>query len=116
MDSVDYIYKGFLCLLFVSFITELFPCRANPTYGFIFVPLTKENFKLQKPYNEPLADRYTYVDRVRRFWIYNHDKSFQTDSTTRPRIEVRIAVHLSFYDHSISYHKFIDCLNDKHLI
>ncbi|KAL6213929.1 hypothetical protein ACLB2K_013368 [Fragaria x ananassa] len=68
-------------------------CSADPTDGVTLVPLTDENFDLQKPYNEPLDDRYSYKDGVRSFWIYNNDKPFKTDSTTRPRSELRIKGH-----------------------
>lgn len=65
---------------------------ADPTDGFTQVPLEQHNFILQKPYNVPLQERYGYKDGVRSFWVYNKDKPFKPDSTTRPRTEVRISV------------------------
>ncbi|THG10142.1 hypothetical protein TEA_007870 [Camellia sinensis var. sinensis] len=59
-------------------------CSADPTDGFTLVPLTKKNFGLQKPYNVPLDDRYSYEHGVRRLWVYNPDKPFYGDSGTRP--------------------------------
>ncbi|CAL5348597.1 unnamed protein product [Camellia sinensis] len=54
------------------------------TDGFTLAPLTEKNFWLQKPYNVPLDNRYSYEDEVRRLWVYNHDKPFYDDSGTRP--------------------------------
>ncbi|RXH85519.1 hypothetical protein DVH24_009340 [Malus domestica] len=84
-------YK-FFCL-FLLILKYHYLCAADPTDGFTPVPLTEDNFVLQKPYNEPLDDRYSYKDGVRSFWIYNHDKPFKADSTTRPRSELRISGH-----------------------
>ncbi|PRQ24685.1 putative concanavalin A-like lectin/glucanase domain-containing protein [Rosa chinensis] len=86
-------YYKFLCLVILSFFNNHHFGSADPTDGFTLVPLTEDNFKLQKPYNEPLDDRYSYKDGVRSFWIYNNDKPFKTDSTTRPRTELRITGH-----------------------
>ncbi|KAL6218199.1 hypothetical protein ACLB2K_011414 [Fragaria x ananassa] len=90
----SFCYK-LLCLLLLSYFFEgLYLCAADdPTDGFTLVPLTEDNFKLQKPYNEPLYDRYSYKDGVRRFWIYNNDKPYSADSPTRPRSELRISGH-----------------------
>ncbi|XP_010108623.2 citrate-binding protein [Morus notabilis] len=69
-------------------------CSAHdPTDGFTLVPLTAQDFRNDKPYNEPLKNRYSYKDGVRRFWVYNNDKPFKPSSTTRPRSEVRIKGH-----------------------
>ncbi|KAK9903641.1 hypothetical protein M0R45_001064 [Rubus argutus] len=86
-------YYKCLCLLLLSFFKDHHLCSADPTDGFTLVPLTEDNFKLQKPYNEPLDDRYSYKDGVRSFWIYNNDKPFKAESTTRPRSELRISGH-----------------------
>ncbi|KAG2665586.1 hypothetical protein I3843_15G013800 [Carya illinoinensis] len=78
-------------LILVSFLENGHLCVADPTDGFTPVPLTDANFKLQKPYDIPLEDRYSYKDGVHRFWVYNKDKPFKPDSTTRPRTEIRIS-------------------------
>ncbi|KAF5467738.1 hypothetical protein F2P56_011960 [Juglans regia] len=80
-------------LILASFLENGHLCVADPTDGFTPVPLTDANFKLQKPYDIPLEDRYTYKDGVHRFWVYNKDKPFKPDSTTRPRTEIRISGH-----------------------
>ena len=91
--SID--YMRFMLLLLVGFL--LIDCdhlcgAADPTDGFTQVLLAQHNFKLQKPYNVPLQERYSYKDGVRSFWVYDKDKPFKPDSTTRPRTEVRITV------------------------
>lgn len=86
-------YNTFLLLIFVSISTNLNVfCGADPTDGFTLLPLTDNNIKLQKPYNLPLDDRYSFDDGVRRLWVYTNDKPFKPDSGTRPRTEVRINV------------------------
>ncbi|KAF8024945.1 hypothetical protein BT93_F1943 [Corymbia citriodora subsp. variegata] len=65
-------------------------CSADPTDGFTEVPLTEANFVLQKPYDIPLDERYSFVDGVRRLWVYADDKPHDPSSHTQPRTEVRI--------------------------
>ncbi|THG15098.1 hypothetical protein TEA_014015 [Camellia sinensis var. sinensis] len=55
----------FLVLAAFSAKLVLF-CSADPIDGFTLVPLTEKNFGLQKPYNVPLDNRYSYEDGVRR--------------------------------------------------
>ena len=60
-------YYTMLLLIIVSVSTS--PngiCRADPTDGFTRLPLNDDNIKLQKPYNEPLDDRYSFDDGVRK--------------------------------------------------
>ncbi|CAA2972529.1 Hypothetical predicted protein [Olea europaea subsp. europaea] len=79
-----------LLLLIVCFSTSFnLRCAraADPTDGFTLVPLSDGNFVLQKPYNLPLADRYSDASGVRKFWVYTNDKPFQSGSGTRPRTE-----------------------------
>ncbi|KAI8005300.1 Citrate-binding protein [Camellia lanceoleosa] len=48
--------NSLLFLVLVTFSAKLVLfCSADPTDGFILVPLTEKNFGLQKPYNVPLA-------------------------------------------------------------
>ncbi|KAH7525112.1 hypothetical protein FEM48_Zijuj06G0190600 [Ziziphus jujuba var. spinosa] len=83
-------YKGFMLLVFVGFFfIDFHICNADPTDGFTQIPLSQKNFKLQKPYDKPLQQRYSYEDAIRSFWVYDKDKPFKPDSTTRPRTEVR---------------------------
>ncbi|MBA0775780.1 hypothetical protein Gotri_010887 [Gossypium trilobum] len=86
-------YKLLIIVVIFCLKDHWFICGADPTDGFTRVPLTDENFDLQKPYNIPLSQRYNYSDGIRSFWVYNKDKSFKPDSDTRPRTEVRIKGH-----------------------
>jgi hypothetical protein len=90
--STCFFYSVLALVFLVSFLEHHHLCGADPTDGFIPVPLTEDNYKLQKPYDIPLEDRYSYKDGVRRFWVYNKDKPFKPDTTTRPRTEIRISV------------------------
>ena len=65
---------------------------ADPTYGFTDVPLTEWNFELQKPYDVPLEEHYSYENGVRKLWVYADDKPHDPNSLTQPRTEVRIRV------------------------
>lgn len=90
--KISYHYS-FLLLIIVSISANLNGiCRADPTDGFTLLPLTNNNIKLQKPYNEPLDDRYSFDDGVRKLWVYTNDKPYKQGSPTRPRTEVRINV------------------------
>ncbi|XP_054786004.1 citrate-binding protein-like [Prosopis cineraria] len=62
----------------------------DPTDGFTPVPLTDANFVIQKPYNIPLDQRYSFRDGVHRLWVYANDKPHAPNSHTRPRTEIRI--------------------------
>ncbi|XAR48662.1 hypothetical protein NMG60_11031552 [Bertholletia excelsa] len=65
-------------------------CGADPTDGFINVPLTPDNFELQRPYDIPLEQRYSYQNGVHRLWVYADDKPHNPTSRTQPRTEIRI--------------------------
>ncbi|KAL5776615.1 hypothetical protein ACOSP7_009541 [Xanthoceras sorbifolium] len=100
--SYYYYYYSLLFLLLACSLKHHQVCGADPTDGFTQLPLTDHNFDLQKPYNVPLDDRYSYKNGVRSLWVYNHDKPFKTDTTTRPRTEVRI----KGYDYSSGVWQF----------
>ncbi|KAF2297533.1 hypothetical protein GH714_025218 [Hevea brasiliensis] len=55
-------------------------CSADPTDGFTEVPLTEDNFVIQKPYDKPLNDRYSCKNGIRRLWVYENDKPFKVGS------------------------------------
>ncbi|THG15110.1 hypothetical protein TEA_014027 [Camellia sinensis var. sinensis] len=67
--------------------------------GFTLAPLTEKNFWLQKPYNVPLDNRYSYEDEVRRLWVYNHDKPFYDDSGTRPTQKFALRVMITHLEY-----------------
>ncbi|KAJ1438434.1 Concanavalin A-like lectin/glucanase domain superfamily [Sesbania bispinosa] len=78
--------------LFLLFSLKNFElvCGEDPTSGFTPVPLTQENFVLQKPYDIPLDQRYSYNDGIHRLWVYADDKPHDPNSHTQPRTEIRI--------------------------
>ncbi|THG10136.1 hypothetical protein TEA_007864 [Camellia sinensis var. sinensis] len=62
----------------------------DPTDGFTNIPLTESNFKLQKPYDIPLEQRYSFQNGVHRLWVYADDKPYDPSSPAQPRTEIRI--------------------------
>ncbi|XVF37197.1 hypothetical protein REPUB_Repub19eG0125300 [Reevesia pubescens] len=90
--KASYTYSLSLIILVTSLKVHCL-CAADPTDGFTHVPLTDENFDLQKPYDEPLSERYNYSNGVRSLWVYDKDKPFKPGSGTRPRTEIRIKGH-----------------------
>lgn len=80
-----------LCLILVN-INEVGHVCGDPTDGFTVVPLTEWNFEIQKPYDKPLEERYSFTDGIRRLWVYADDKPHEPNSKTMPRTEIRISV------------------------
>ncbi|CAL1363108.1 unnamed protein product [Linum trigynum] len=63
----------------------------DPILGFTEIPLNQSNFILQKPYDVPLDQRYSFIDGVHRMWVYADDKPYARGSNTQPRTEIHIA-------------------------
>ncbi|CAK9134582.1 unnamed protein product [Ilex paraguariensis] len=57
--------------------------------GFTEIPLTEANFVLQKPYDTPPEERYSYENGVHKMWVYADDKPLALGSNTQPRTEIR---------------------------
>ncbi|OMP03861.1 Concanavalin A-like lectin/glucanases superfamily [Corchorus capsularis] len=116
--KASYCYSLLLILLAVSAKEHSLFGAADPTDGFTQLPLTDDNFDLQKPYNIPLSQRYNYSDGIRSLWVYNNDKPFKHSSGTRPRTEIRIkfqihgaaegatTLQLRIYDGNMRYYKY----------
>jgi len=62
------------------------------TEGFTAVELPEALFKVQKPYDMPLPERYEFVDGVRRMWVYATDHPITTAHPGGPRTETKIEV------------------------
>jgi hypothetical protein len=62
------------------------------TNGFTAVELAEAQFKVQKPYDVPLPERYEFVDGVRRMWVYAADHPITTAHPGGPRTETKIEV------------------------
>ncbi|KAK3021220.1 hypothetical protein RJ639_045121 [Escallonia herrerae] len=115
--TVNVLYNldaGKLSVLFVHVEKFLANGRANYHFHVKFTvhqPLRDQNIELQKPYDKPLYDRYSYDDGVRSLWVFSNDKPFKPDSGTRPRTEARIkrcgkTLQLRIYDGDMKYYKF----------
>ncbi|GAY39780.1 hypothetical protein WN944_008379 [Citrus x changshan-huyou] len=79
-----------LVVLLNKFKIILCYASADPTYGFSPVALTPENLELQRPYDVPLEERYSYENGVHKLWVYADDKPHDPNSLTQPRTEIRI--------------------------
>jgi hypothetical protein len=64
----------------------------DPTVGFTEVKLTESNFELQRPYDVPSGDRYSFHGGVRQLWVLSSDKPHDRNSHTSPRTEIRMTV------------------------
>jgi len=89
MASFVWFLFAFLASLSLVEDVHLF-CNADPTDGFIDVPLKESNFEKLWPYDLPLHDRYSYVDGVRKLWVYTTDNPHSRNSKTKPRTEIGI--------------------------
>ncbi|KAL5100170.1 hypothetical protein RYX36_004497 [Vicia faba] len=73
-SNIFVILSLFLLLVSIENIMRVY--GEDPTYGFTSVPLTEANFVVQKPWNIPVEQRYSFIDGVHRFWVYAHDKPY----------------------------------------
>ncbi|KAK6277139.1 hypothetical protein POUND7_017462 [Theobroma cacao] len=79
-----------LFLVLVCLLKSFNLGEADTTDGFTPVPLTQANFELQRPYNVPLEERYSYEHGIHKLWVYANDKPHDPNSHTQPRTEIRI--------------------------
>ncbi|XP_010030383.2 citrate-binding protein [Eucalyptus grandis] len=82
-------------LFFISLFLGLVHCIASwrpidPTKGFVSLPLNQSNFNVQRPYDVPEDERYSFEHGVHKLWVYSSDKPFAPTSRTNPRTEIRI--------------------------
>ncbi|CDP19630.1 unnamed protein product [Coffea canephora] len=82
--------KNVVCFVGFLVINSFLQSSADPTDGFTNVPLTEANFEIQRPYNVPLDERYSFENGIRKMWVYANDKPHSPNSETQPRTEVRI--------------------------
>lgn len=59
---------------------------ALPTEGFRPERLS---YRLQKPYNIPIEERYSARDGTYHFWVFSDDKPLRPGNRTKPRTEMR---------------------------
>ncbi|XP_058081980.1 citrate-binding protein-like [Magnolia sinica] len=77
-----------LCLALLQFCPH--QGLADPTDGFISLPLKSSSFEIQRPYNLPVSDRYSFTNGVHKLWVLSTDKPHNPNSKTAPRTEIRI--------------------------
>ncbi|KAK9271900.1 hypothetical protein L1049_002265 [Liquidambar formosana] len=62
----------------------------------------KSNFDIQRPYDVPVNQRYSFVNGIRKLWVFSTDKPHTPTSKTAPRTEIRI----QGYDYSSGVWQF----------
>ncbi|GMN56303.1 hypothetical protein TIFTF001_025407 [Ficus carica] len=98
--------RSFVLLIALSYLNNSqyssLGALGAPTDGFSRVSLSSSNFKLQKPYDQPVQNRYSNNNGVETFRVFSNDKPFQQGSPTKPRTEIRI----SGYDYTSGVWQF----------
>jgi hypothetical protein len=61
---------------------------SGPTCGWTQYSAT---YSVQKPWDRPVSDRFSYSGGIYTMWVYGNDQPFSQGSTTGPRTEVRVA-------------------------
>ncbi|KAL3721560.1 hypothetical protein ACJRO7_033974 [Eucalyptus globulus] len=89
-----------LCLGLVHQVASSGP--VDPTKGFVSLPLNQSNFHVQRPYDVPEDERYSFRHGVHKLWVYSSDEPHTPTSRTKPRTEIRI----SGYDYSSGVWQF----------
>ncbi|XP_031402072.1 citrate-binding protein-like isoform X1 [Punica granatum] len=61
------------------------------TRGFTNLPLVNlTDYHIQKPYDLPVGDRYSFKNGVHKLWVYPTDNPLSKGSPTKPRSEIII--------------------------
>ncbi|KAK1423616.1 hypothetical protein QVD17_18921 [Tagetes erecta] len=81
-----------VCILFVSLLLRItMGCEPiDTTLGFVSLPLNQSTFHIQKPYDVPLEQRYSFSKGVHKLWVIKTDKPHSKTSHTRARTEIAI--------------------------
>ncbi|KAJ9177754.1 hypothetical protein P3X46_012933 [Hevea brasiliensis] len=74
----------------------------DPTQGFIQLPFNTSHYHIQKPYDLPVSQRYSFLNEIHRLWVYSTDHPLSKNSPTKPRTEIII----SGYDYSSGVWQF----------
>ncbi|XP_031285298.1 citrate-binding protein-like [Pistacia vera] len=65
----------------------------DPTEGFVSLKLNPADFSVQRPYDVPQDERYSFQNGIHKLWVYSTDKPHSPTSKTKPRTEIRILGH-----------------------
>ncbi|XP_044469669.1 citrate-binding protein-like [Mangifera indica] len=88
MGAFDHIVLVNLVFLLIQWVRGWV---ADPITGpFIQLPLNTSNFHIQKPYDLPVWERYSFVNGIHKLWVYSTDNPLSKNSPTKPRTEVMI--------------------------
>ncbi|CAA3029021.1 Citrate-binding protein [Olea europaea subsp. europaea] len=63
----------------------------NLTHGFIELPFNTSFYHIQKPYDLPVEQRYSFINGVHKLWVFSTDKPLYRSSPTKPRSEISIS-------------------------
>ncbi|KAL0378397.1 UNVERIFIED_CONTAM: Citrate-binding protein [Sesamum radiatum] len=80
--------------IFVLLITVVYEVVGwgpiDPTKGFISQHLNQSNLVIQRPYDVPEDERYSFKNGVHKLWVFKTDKPHTPTSKTNPRTEIRV--------------------------
>lgn len=94
--EVHYVALVVLTLLIFTDQTATGRGPTDPTHNFVELTLNAFNFHIQKPYDLPITERYSFVDGVHKLWVYSSDKPLSKNSPTKPRTEIVISVNILY--------------------
>ncbi|KAL4569248.1 hypothetical protein LXL04_024884 [Taraxacum kok-saghyz] len=81
----------YISLVFLFIYKAMGACEPiDTTLGFVSQPLNRSNLDIQKPYNLPVDQRYSFSKGVHKLWVFKTDKPHSKKSKTGPRTEIRI--------------------------
>ncbi|KAL3527931.1 hypothetical protein ACH5RR_012587 [Cinchona calisaya] len=63
----------------------------DPTEGFVELPFNTSFYHIQKPYDLPVDQRYSFINGVHKLWVYSTDQPLSQNSPTMPRTEIIIS-------------------------
>lgn len=64
----------------------------DPTDDFVELPFNTSFYHIQKPYDLPVNQRYSFIYGVHKLWVYSTDKPLSRNSPTKPRTEIIVDV------------------------
>ncbi|XP_030535013.1 citrate-binding protein-like [Rhodamnia argentea] len=64
--------------------------QIHPSVGFLPIPLNQSNFVVQRSYDVPVDQRYSFKDGAHTLYVFDTDKPHSPTSKTGPRTKVRI--------------------------
>lgn len=71
--------------------------HVDPNLGFTELPFNTSYYRIQKPYDLAVDQRYRFTHGVHKLWVYSTDNPLSKNSPTKPRTEIIISVSTSYY-------------------